>query len=351
MDSATTIELLLRGAAAGSQIALGAALALGASNRSLSVATLLFIAANVAFLLNGSVDIRGALGPLSSPMWLLQVGGAGFLWLFAVTLFEDRLLSLRNFAPALALYAIALLAQLAPVPARPALWGLHNLVGLAAALHAMYVILRSGRIDLVEERRRLRVPFMAAIAGYSILLSLAQIGQILGFDAGWYRMADAAAQAALGLLGILALLAARESLFGRAETRPVEVRGDPDAIWVKRLGEVMDGHALWRKEGLTIGELAEAVGLPEHRLRRLINDGLGHRNFPSFINQQRIAAAKAILADPDSGRRTVASIAFDLGFGSLGPFNRAFRDATGLTPTEYRRRAFAEGSPIPEEAG
>jgi AraC-like DNA-binding protein len=28
----------------------------------------------------------------------------------------------------------------------------------------------------------------------------------------------------------------------------------------------------------------------------------------------------------------------DAGFQSLGPFNRAFKAATGLPPTEYRRR-------------
>jgi AraC-like DNA-binding protein len=27
----------------------------------------------------------------------------------------------------------------------------------------------------------------------------------------------------------------------------------------------------------------------------------------------------------------------DAGFQSLGPFNRAFKSVTGLTPTEYRR--------------
>lgn len=110
----------------------------------------------------------------------------------------------------------------------------------------------------------------------------------------------------------------------------------------------MDVEALWRREGLTIGDLANAVGLPEHRLRRLINDQLGHRNFASFVNQRRIAEARILLSDPASAARTVASIAFDLGFGSLGPFNRAFRDETGLTPTEYRRQAMANGLPIPE---
>jgi AraC-like DNA-binding protein len=116
---------------------------------------------------------------------------------------------------------------------------------------------------------------------------------------------------------------------------------------LERLQQVMDDDAVWRREGLTIGDLASAVGLPEHRLRRLINDQLGHRNFASFVNQRRIAEARAILRDPGSAARNVASIAYDLGFGSLGPFNRAFREATGVTPTEYRRVAMTEASPIP----
>jgi len=33
----------------------------------------------------------------------------------------------------------------------------------------------------------------------------------------------------------------------------------------------------------------------------------------------------------------ILTIALDAGFGSIGPFNRAFKTHTGLTPTEYRR--------------
>ena len=109
----------------------------------------------------------------------------------------------------------------------------------------------------------------------------------------------------------------------------------------------MDREALWRREGLTVAQLAHEIGLPEHRLRRLINDRLGHRNFTAFINQRRIEAACAALTEQTGGYRTIASIAFDLGFGSLGPFNRAFRDATGLTPTEYRRRNATSASTPP----
>ena len=67
------------------------------------------------------------------------------------------------------------------------------------------------------------------------------------------------------------------------------------------------------------------------------------------MNGHRIEAAKRRLADPAEARTTVAAIAFELGYGSLGPFNRAFRAATGATPTEWRRQALGAASPILEE--
>jgi AraC-like DNA-binding protein len=121
-----------------------------------------------------------------------------------------------------------------------------------------------------------------------------------------------------------------------------------DRLALDRLADAMDKGELWRREGLTIGSLAEQVGTPEHRLRRLINDHLGHRNFAAYINVRRIEAAKRILSDPAQARTTVAAIAFDLGFGSLGPFNRAFKDVTGATPTQWRRDALGNTSPNSE---
>ena len=94
---------------------------------------------------------------------------------------------------------------------------------------------------------------------------------------------------------------------------------------------------LYREPSLTIATLATRMGLPEHRLRKLINQGLGQRNFSSFLNAYRIADAKRALRDAASADTPVLTIAMDAGFQSLGPFNRAFKAGTGMTPTEYRR--------------
>ena len=99
----------------------------------------------------------------------------------------------------------------------------------------------------------------------------------------------------------------------------------------------MADERIYRQENITIGSLALRLGVPEYRLRRLINQRLGYRNFNVFLNNHRIEEAKAALADPSQAEVPIITIAMDAGFQSLGPFNRAFKALTGVTPTEYRR--------------
>ena len=65
---------------------------------------------------------------------------------------------------------------------------------------------------------------------------------------------------------------------------------------------------------------------------------LGFRNFNQMANRFRIEEAKRRLADPALRRLPILTIAYDCGFGSVGPFNRAFKAETGLTPLEFRGR-------------
>jgi AraC-like DNA-binding protein len=106
----------------------------------------------------------------------------------------------------------------------------------------------------------------------------------------------------------------------------------------------MDQERLYREESLSVGALAARLGVQEYRLRRVINGQLGFRNFNEFLNRHRIEEVCAALSDPDTARTPVLTIALEAGFGSLGPFNRAFKAQVGLTPTEYRRSRLAEVS-------
>jgi AraC-like DNA-binding protein len=44
-----------------------------------------------------------------------------------------------------------------------------------------------------------------------------------------------------------------------------------------------------------------------------------------------------MLCDPRLAARSISSVAFEVGFGDLSYFNRAFRRRYGATPSEVRR--------------
>lgn len=119
----------------------------------------------------------------------------------------------------------------------------------------------------------------------------------------------------------------------------------PDALDERiaaALDHLMTHDRVYRVDDLTLGLLALKLAVPEYRLRRFINLRLGHRNFNAYVNGLRLAKARAALADPAHRTLSVLEIAMAAGFASIGPFNRAFKATSGVTPSEFRRRALAE---------
>ena len=106
---------------------------------------------------------------------------------------------------------------------------------------------------------------------------------------------------------------------------------------VNRVQAYMEDEKAWQEMGLTIGQLSERIQVPEYRLRRAINTGLGYRNVSDFLNSYRIREATQRLSDPAESDLPVLTIAMDAGFRSLSSFNKAFKEAHEITPTQYRK--------------
>jgi AraC-like DNA-binding protein len=247
---------------------------------------------------SGGAESR-ALGPFLWIASLLSAAGTGYFWLFAVTLFGERRFSWSRLAPIALLTAVAAIGWSLPRPTANGVWVVHNVLELALVAHVFVVIAGSWRGDLVESRRSLRGPFIAAVALYAVVLSGFEIAEALGTAPAWAGIAQGrhARRDEPGRRLRPARRAARALRIAGARREPEAV--DPrDRLLLAKLEHETRVERIWRREGLTIGALATAVGVPEHRLRRLINDGLGHRNFSDFLNAHRIAAAKQELADP-----------------------------------------------------
>ena len=282
------------------------------------------------------------------PLFALCFGNSVVFWLFARALFDDGF-KLRRWHAAIwaALVAIGSVEVFVLLPRRSSA---AEVVGIALTLTSlMFAALAVGqslvgwRADLVEGRRRLRVFVVGATAGYIAVIGAAE----LIFRAGPVPALATTANAA-GLAGMSAVIAwsvlrsAGDDLFPgpsvAAGAPRTPVRLEPDGRLLRDLERLMTVERVYRQENLTIGSLSSRLGVPEYRLRRTINQGLGHRNFPAFLNRYRLEDAKGALADPVQSDVPILTIAMDAGFQSLPPFNRAFKAETGLTPTEYRRR-------------
>lgn len=185
MNSADMLEVLARGAAAG--VFLGLSIVIGRGRYSSARVTgVLFCLAAAAHTLTQLPMLEHALGRTWPLVWALSVMGAGLFWAFATELFEDRQrLDARRFAPAAGLLAIGLAGAAASPGASRLLWLAHNLVGAALMAHVLFVIVTGWRNDLVEARRRLRGPILAAAALYAASVIAVQISEIL------WRPADA----------------------------------------------------------------------------------------------------------------------------------------------------------------
>lgn len=301
-------------------------------------------------------------GPDVTPLLALSAGNNVVFWLFARALFDDDFRP-RVWHAALwgGVVVLALTCALVLQPRHSPLAGPVDaalaVVALGFGLLAVIQTFASWSTDLIERRRRLRVLVVGACAGYIVLtavsnlLGLGDAPPELASLAGAAGLAVIAAGVAWSFLGV----AGGQALFPASGLAPaiassdLQVLDQADRGLIAALERAMGLERAYREEGLTIGRLAHRHGVPEYRLRRLINQGLGHRNFNAFLNHYRLVDARDALGDPSQAMVPILTIALDAGFNSLGPFNRAFKTETGMTPTEYRRRALT-AEPRPSAA-
>jgi AraC-like DNA-binding protein len=104
----------------------------------------------------------------------------------------------------------------------------------------------------------------------------------------------------------------------------------------KKVMKVMVEHEPFKDASLTLPKLAKQLGITPHMLSETINKKAG-QNFSDFINGYRIRNAQILLKSKENRHQKIAAIAFETGFNSLSAFNAAFKKATKVTPSEYRR--------------
>lgn len=101
-----------------------------------------------------------------------------------------------------------------------------------------------------------------------------------------------------------------------------------------KLTQLMEDEKLYKNAELTLAELSQKLNVHPNILSQVINSAEG-KNFYDYINYQRVEEFKKIILDPENQKFTLLSLAFECGFNSKTAFNRNFKKATGLSPSEY----------------
>jgi AraC-like DNA-binding protein len=296
------------------------------------------------------VDEPGVQGALLRP---LVVTGSTFIpvffWLLSRSIFEDHF----HFKPNMLVW---FLVQTAPhihhylkgilVVSRPvhmALDILSQVISLVFVFSGIYVALRTQSSDLIESRRKFRKSFVilnAVLIGLTVIIESTPLAQ-----ESTNLLQILQRSSILGLTGYFLLTNfVFQSGFFFQEVPKLKPAVVPDIALEDQLTQLLTGQKIYRQEGLTIGQLADLMKVQEHRLRKLINGQMGFKNFNDFLNQFRVQEACEILANPAENKKTILEIGYAMGYQSIGPFNKAFREQKNTTPTAFRKESQAQNS-------
>ena len=303
----------------------------------------LFAAAVGAFCLRQSLGHR--LGLVSDLVAVAGDATCGWSWLLVRALFQP----VKPLRPAWPLIVVLTLVatgavvrlsgdSVAPLPRMAG--NLGDLVSSTLLLLATIEPLRTLGSQTQQGEQRFRIAFAA---GYAALLAVAVIW-VDGASTAQGGLTVKSTCAALALLGMAAAIVYRLRhplpAGGSGARRGQSTDSSGLAAALQRL---MAQDAFYTRQNLKVADIARALGQPDYKITRCVTGPLGFRNFNQMANHFRIEEAKRRLVSAAYDHLPILTIAYDCGFGSIGPFNRAFKAQTGLTPQQFRRASSATG--------
>lgn len=112
-----------------------------------------------------------------------------------------------------------------------------------------------------------------------------------------------------------------------------QLTAEEEAVAVKII-ELLELQKVYHEQNYGRTELAQELGVAETLISKVINLHF-KKSLPQLLNEYRVEDAKRMLRETDASVQIVAE---DVGFNSSSSFNRVFRDISGISPTEYRKR-------------
>jgi AraC-like DNA-binding protein/putative Mn2+ efflux pump MntP len=105
----------------------------------------------------------------------------------------------------------------------------------------------------------------------------------------------------------------------------------------KQLNTLMHDQKLFLDEKLSLKSLAELLAISDKKLSAILNQHM-QISFYDYVNGFRVEDVINKMKDSSYDKYTLLAIAFESGFNSKTSFNRIFKKATNLSPSEYKKQ-------------
>lgn len=319
-----------------------------------TLSSVCYLLGRLSYAVPPEVQVHFAAFPLLN---LLMNMGAGFWMILAYTLFQDgariprwliaafvvqSILSAINALGYIGHSSSVFQSEAYPPGVNFVFGPLPIALQIGFEIVALFWALRGWRVDLDEARRVLRAVFVFLVGGLLFGTGVIELSLIDASLATREPFDNAVTVfRAVGYVTV-ALVALRfdRRVFERIAVRAAPAPGQGGAGFdrdLARLIRALEVEKVYLEPGLSIGGLATHLDLPEYRLRRVIHERLGYRNFNALLHDYRLKDACVRLSNPSRMKIPILTIALEVGYQSIAPFNQAFRAATGLTPSAYRQ--------------
>ncbi len=107
---------------------------------------------------------------------------------------------------------------------------------------------------------------------------------------------------------------------------------------IQKLENHMKINEPFMDSSLSIYDLAKQINVPSRELSVAINLHLD-KHFFDYVNEYRIKKAMDIFKTTSDEKLTVLEVLYEVGFNSKSSFNTAFKKFTGITPSEFKKKA------------
>ncbi len=292
---------------------------------------------------------RETIGAAYPVMAIASCASCSFFWLTSRALFRhDAAIGWPEMAIVAGIFLPTIFDQLALGLNFGAWMGEANLAQWMERLDGMQVFFSSAALLLAfgeglngwsgisDSEKRLRYLFLSSFgAGVVICVMLFDHGRLTFVSPGLTVLIQGLCAVMIVSTVSLAILFRQKNPLPSGAARKTPPATEDERVLARRIQALVAEGAYLDPE-LKVSTLAHRLHEKDYKVSRAIVAALGHRNFNRFINGYRLRHAEDLLSDTSSNA-SILDIALDSGFASLGPFNRAFKEANGLTPREYRR--------------